>query len=626
MSEIDEIFGEQGKGIGTVTISRLKALGITDLSSLKSMGWKKLAEVSQIAEKKLVPLFSEIGETITEDEIIEYRNELKKRKVSPDSSSTSSSSPISSATSISPPESLTQSQLSSLTPSVSPDLNTISAIGALEGGGKTPVQPNKLLAGRQIFIHFKITTDLEDFILRLVNNPQLFLGKLNTPSLIEETILNSSDSLVPSGARAHVRQWLNLLETKVTGRRAGYSPQTMTTPAIFRTQLTPLIELAIEGVVEEISNGSLLIAKTEIENSRLSRREPIIKTDTIINTIILYKIYIDAKGSSWDGQTTTGQLGVTEDDSKEFFRRMKSPQSGGSVDFNDLTIKRAWSSYQSGQAVLLAGMPGSGKTYFSKAVGNVMTDGVWNSLPFTRINVTGGLEPVDLIGDWNYQAQILALTASKLRIGNRTNLTKEEIDQLRENIYTIDYFNFGPLALCMIQGVPILIDEVNRGSPDIQNTLLQAIDENELVIPSIGRIKAAPGFFVMCTINEQDVGTTELGAAFLRRVNYLSFDEVTDYKKWVIQEYPDFNIQTLKQMDAIRLIIKEKASISSEIPPSSFSAWARELINIYGPNLVLDKQKIIDSLGTLLKNKTDIEEVRKLIDPPSGSSILKGII
>jgi MoxR-like ATPase len=166
----------------------------------------------------------------------------------------------------------------------------------------------------------------------------------------------------------------------------------------------------------------------------------------------------------------------------------------------------------------------------------------------------------------------------------------------------------------MIQGVPILIDEVNRGSPDIQNSLLQAIDENEIVLREIGRIKATPGFFCLFTINEQDVGTTEIGKAFLRRIIYIGFAEPEDYTKWVRKEYPNISDSLLKQIEAIRLELKKLSTISSEIPPSSISAWARELISIYGPSVVLDRKKIMTTLGTILKNKTDIEEVAKAID------------
>lgn len=602
-------------GVDIRTISKILSLKIDSNEILKERGWKYLAEVSNIGEKKLVAIFSQVGETLDENEIIEYRENLKKHKVTP------SSSPPSTRTEIKPEgDEYTVEDLKRFTSKVEPHLTSISSIET----AKAEKVPVTMSSGTQTFLRFEITSDLEEFITRLSDEPILYLGSGTKIGIIQKAIINSSNDLVPTGARAHVKQWINLLESKVTGRRVKYSLQTMNNAEAFEKVLLPLIKNVIDEVLVELKNGSIKTAYDELKRSHKTQTKAEINKQSIINTIILYKIYIDAAGSNWDEKRDTGQLGVTRDDGLEFMKRMKDPKAGGSTDFEEYTIKRAWSSFMSGQAILLAGMPGSGKTYFSKAVGDVMTDRVWSTLPFTRINITGGLEPQDLIGEWDYQAQILALSISKLRIGDKKTISKEDEDELRENIYTIEYFRFGPLALAMIQGVPILIDEVNRGSADIQNTLLQAIDENELVIPAIGRIKATPGFFVMCTINEQDVGTTDLGAAFLRRVNYLSFDEVKDYKRWVMQEYPQFESGALKtaleQMDKFRLSIKKETTVSSEIPPSSFASWARELLNIYGVSLVLNKDKIVTSLGSLLKNKTDIDEVTEKIDKLLSSS------
>ncbi len=591
-NEIEEEFLGKVPGIDIRTTNKLKDLtpfSITTLADLKEHGWKYVAKVSNIGEKKLIILYSHIGIDVNEDEIKEYKKQVELEKSLPSESSPESYTSIEPTT-----PGVTVKDMPEITEKVAPTIG-------FEPGAKVTTR-----SGAGVFLKFEITSDLEDFILRLNKEPEKFIKQ------IENKILNTSDAIVPTGARAHAKLWINLLERKVTGRRLKYSIQTMNTPEQFREVLTPLLANIIKEVMNEIHSNRIGDTALKITESQKTGTPSGILPESIVNTIILYKIYIDAAGSEWDGSIREGQLGVI--DRVEFLRRMTDPTSGGSVDFDKMTIERAWSSFQAGHAVLLAGMPGSGKTYFAKAFGQTMTDKVWDTLPFTRINITGGLEPQDILGEWDYQAQILALTVAKLRIGDKKHITPQEIENLRENIYTIDYFRFGELALAMIQGMPILIDEVNRGSPDIQNTLLQAIDENEVVIPSIGRIKASPGFCVICTINEQDVGTTELGAAFLRRVNYASFDEPKDYTKWVKQEFPDIKDSLLAQMNKVRLAIKSKATITGEIPPSSFSAWARELINIYGLSATLNRERIVTTLGTLLKNKSDIDDVKKNMD------------
>ncbi len=613
-SQLFQEFADKVPGIAKITIRKLENIGIDTPQKLKETDWKNLvaldklgqpgiSDISYLGEDKIVKLYKHIGIDIDESEVKQYRKDLLKHKIS------APAYPFESKTTITPPQQITEEEMKKITEQVVPDITTITKEALSTGPISVKTIDGKkvtLTTEEQKFKRITLTTDMENFIESLGEhpNPEIYLQE------IRETILNSLDKLVDTGARAHVKQWINLLEKKIEGRKLGYSLQKMNKPDQYKKELSRLVDDVIEGAVNEIKSGTVPYAVKEIKDSRQLKQKSNITPESIMHVIILYKIYVDAKGSGWDGNPETGQLGVSISDGEEFYRRMKDI----SPDFNDITIKRTWSAYQSGLAVLLSGMPGSGKTVYAKACGDAMTDNVWGTLPFTRINITGGLEPEDILGGWDYQAQILALTASKIRIENIKNISEDQIESLRQNIYTIDYFKFGPLALSMIQGVPILIDEVNRGSADIQNTLLQAIDENEIIIPGIGRIRATPGFFVIATINEQDVGTTDLGQAFLRRVIYIYFDEPEDYTRWVKSEYPNINTKLLTDMENIRKEIKKTVTLTGEIPPSSISAWAKELINLYGASVVLDKQKIILTLGTLLKNKQDIDEVRNNID------------
>ncbi|MFZ2356360.1 MAG: MoxR family ATPase [Candidatus Omnitrophota bacterium] len=614
-SELYQEFADKVPGISKITLHKLDNVGIDTIEKLKNTDWKNLvaldklgqpgiSDISYLGEDKIVKLYEHIGINLDENEVKQYRKDLLKHKVSAPQF-------IETKTAIIPPQKLTEEEMTELADKAAMDITTITQDAAALVSGRIPVKTNDgkkiiLTLEEQKFKKVFPTTDMENFVLKLGmhSNPEKYLQE------VRSTVLNSLDKLVDTGARAHVKQWINLLEKKIEGRKVEYSLQKMNTPKEYRDVLEKLLDNVIAGATDEIKSGNITFATQEILRSQSAKEKGNILPESIMHTIILYKIYVDAKGSGWDAKPKTGQLGVSIQDGEEFYRRMKEISPA----FADIPIKRTWSAYQSGLAVLLSGMPGSGKTTFAKACGDAMTDNVWNTLPFTRINITGGLEPEDILGGWDYQAQILALTASKIRIENIKNISEDQIESLRQNIYTIDYFKFGPLALSMIQGVPILIDEVNRGSADIQNTLLQAIDENEIVIPGIGRIRATPGFFVVATINEQDIGTTELGQAFLRRLIYIYFEELEDYTTFVKLEYPNINSKLLKDMEKVRKEIKKTVTLTGEIPPSSISAWVKELINLYGPQVVLDKQKIIETLGTLLKNKADIDEVRTNID------------
>lgn len=239
-----------------------------------------------------------------------------------------------------------------------------------------------------------------------------------------------------------------------------------------------------------------------------------------------------------------GRLGVSEQDRFEFYRRMgeispeyEDPEKqcipercllyGSKKEFN--AVEKTFLAYQSGLGVILAG--GIRNFKFAQAICNALTDYIWETLSYNNLNITGSLEPKDILGEWDYQAQANYLNASKIKVGNPKALTDEEIVKLKETVYTMDNFKFGHLSLCMIQGVPILIDEVNRSSIDIQNILLQLMEENEIVTPGIGRIRAISGFFMVCIIGERDIGKMEFALEFLRRFVYLGFDEPMKYIK-----------------------------------------------------------------------------------------------
>lgn len=395
------------------------------------------------------------------------------------------------------------------------------------------------------------------------------------------------------GSRDHIIKWMKILDEQGVIQ---WSENRFTGFDYIQEPLSKAIDLTI----------------TDIEKDMQTHNPPL--TDSMFR---LYKVYVDAVGYNWDGDPQDGPLGMEDND--EFMRRMEISVG---VDFDKETIRRAWAGYQTGTGLLLAGDPGGGKTFFAKALGNAITDGIWGSLPYSRINIHNGVEPADMLGQWDYQAQILAMSTSKIKLealataANDANAISDEmINELRDDLYQEQYFRFGPLTLAMIQGIPILIDEVNRANPDVQNVLLQAIDEGEVVIDYIGKIVAAPGFFPMFTINENDSGTNPLSEAFLRRVKYLMFESPENYTKFIHHEYPNWVNDKLKtDIEKIRgRLVKYMENGPSAIPPSAMSEWSQELIAMYGADVVLDRTKIVTTLGTVVKNQEDCQAVKENI-------------
>lgn len=79
-------------------------------------------------------------------------------------------------------------------------------------------------------------------------------------------------------------------------------------------------------------------------------------------------------------------------------------------------------------------------------------------------------------------------------------------------------FRPGPLVEAMRRGAVLVLDEANRLSPDAFAALVPAMSEGEVTAPSLGTVRAAPGFRVVALSNPHDrTGTGAVPSAFLDR-------------------------------------------------------------------------------------------------------------
>jgi MoxR-like ATPase len=151
-----------------------------------------------------------------------------------------------------------------------------------------------------------------------------------------------------------------------------------------------------------------------------------------------------------------------------------------------------------GGHTLLEGVPGLGKTYLVRTLGEVL------NLKFSRIQFTPDLMPADIIG---------------------TNIIVEDPATGRRDFK----FQKGPLF-----GQLILADEINRATPKTQSALLEAMQEHTVTVAGT-RYPLEEPFFVMATQNpiEQE-GTYPLPEAQLDRffykliVKYSSKEELSE--------------------------------------------------------------------------------------------------
>ena len=141
-----------------------------------------------------------------------------------------------------------------------------------------------------------------------------------------------------------------------------------------------------------------------------------------------------------------------------------------------------------GRDIILEGPPGTSKSTLLRAI-----TAEWG-IPLVFIEGNADLTPSKLIGHHN-PARVL-----------------------RED-YSPDNFVDGPLLQAMREGGFLYIEEFNRAPEDTLNTLLTAMAERQIAVPTAGTVTAAPTFRVVASMNPYDnVGTTRLSTSVHDRI------------------------------------------------------------------------------------------------------------
>jgi MoxR-like ATPase len=141
-----------------------------------------------------------------------------------------------------------------------------------------------------------------------------------------------------------------------------------------------------------------------------------------------------------------------------------------------------------GRDIILEGPPGTSKSTLLRAI-----TAEWG-IPLFFVEGNADLTPSKLIGHHN-PARVL-----------------------RED-YSPDNFVDGPLLQAMRAGGFLYIEEFNRAPEDTLNTLLTAMAERQIAVPTAGTVLAKPTFRVVASMNPYDnVGTTRLSTSVHDRI------------------------------------------------------------------------------------------------------------
>ncbi len=246
-------------------------------------------------------------------------------------------------------------------------------------------------------------------------------------------------------------------------------------------------------------------------------------------------------------------------------------------------------SFLLGKPMLIEGPPGVGKTELAKVIAKSF------DRDFFRIQCYEGITFEQIVGEWNYQKQLLHLEAAK----NESN--KEE------KIFDEEYFIRRSLLTAFLneKDSVLLIDEIDKADEEVESFLLQALGEQEITINDLGTFQLQNDLIVILTSNSQRslLDETKDRCLFLY-IPYPTVEREIEIVKSKIPDADDEIVSTVvKLVHSIRnLNLMKKPSVRGTVD------WVKSVSNLGTKNL---EESLEDSIGVAIKNESDKKRVLK---------------
>jgi len=225
--------------------------------------------------------------------------------------------------------------------------------------------------------------------------------------------------------------------------------------------------------------------------------------------------------------------------------------------------------------ILIEGPPGTGKTELSKAISQAF------DRDFFRIQCYEGITFEQIVGEWNYQKQLLSLEMSK----------KKETEA--DDVFLEEFFIKRPLLSSFIneRDSVILIDEIDKADEEVESFLLQALGEKQITVNDLGTFDLKNDLLVIMTSNSQ------------RQL----LDETKDRCLYLYIDYPTFEREVA--------IVK---SHSPEAPPALIENVVKVIQKIRKLNLIKTpsiraSESLRKTINVVVKNEEDKNKVLKNI-------------
>lgn len=237
--------------------------------------------------------------------------------------------------------------------------------------------------------------------------------------------------------------------------------------------------------------------------------------------------------------------------------------------------------------ILIEGPPGTGKTELAKTIAKSF------ERDFFRIQCYEGINYEQVVGEWNYQKQLLYLELAR---ENKKDMT----------IFSNEFFIQRPLLTAFSNEKPslLLIDEIDKADEELESYLLQALGEQQITVNDLDTFDLQNDLIVVLTSNAQRTLLDETKDRCLYLyIDYPDYDrEVNIINKRVPLAEPHLINDVVEKTQKIRkLDLSKKPSIRATVD------WVRSLIALN--EIPPTREALENTLNVIAKNEDDKEKI-----------------